>query len=148
MIICGYQGVGKSTYCRNHVDSAIDLDSSNFKKGKDWQKDYVKQAVQLASTGKDVFISAHEVVVNEVLSYGKDFILLIPSMKEGVWRSRLEFRYMKDPSLPNLKAIHDFTLHFHDDMAFYSKVEKENKICHVRRVIAKIITNIEEQICI
>lgn len=146
MIICGYQGVGKSTYCRNHVDSAIDLDSSNFKKVENWHKEYVKQAMHLSNSGKDVFISAHEIVVKEVLSYGQDFILLVPEEKEHVWRTRLEFRYAKNPSLPNLKAIHDFTLHFHDDMAFYSKIEKENNFCHVRRVAAKIVTSIEEKI--
>lgn len=140
MIICGYQGVGKSTYCRNHKDTAIDLDSSNYTKTENWEIEYIKDAMRYKD--KKVFISAHKNVINVLLTLGIGFELLIPSLNKETWRSRLEFRYNKNPILPNLKAIRDFEKNFEKDMSFYAEVEKLGIKTH--RVNARIITTIEE----
>ena len=43
MIYCGYQGCGKSTYCRTH-NNTVDLDSSFFKKVDKWEENYINIA--------------------------------------------------------------------------------------------------------
>ena len=119
MIYCGYQGVGKSTYCRNNPDTTIDLDSSNFKKTSDWFVNYVKAALVFSKDGKDVFISAHKEVIMYLYGMGYDFEILIPGDSKEVWAKRLEFRYQKNKTVANLKAIHDFNINFDSDMEFY-----------------------------
>lgn len=142
MIYCGYQGVGKSTYCRNNPNTTVDLDSSNFKKVTDWYVDYVKTAIALSKNGKNVFISAHKEVILYLIYYGKyDFELIIPADDKELWAKRLEFRYMKNKTVPNLKAIHDFNINFKEDMRFYDYVSKTYNI-KVHKVTSKIVTNI------
>lgn len=143
MIYCGYQGCGKSTHCRKNPDTTVDLDSSAFVKTKGWEENYVRTAVALSSS-KDVFISAHRVVIEYCMNNGVPFVLLAPSQSKEAWRSRLEFRYHKNPILPNFKAIADFEQNFEKDLAFY--VELESKGVPVRWIEATIITNIAEKI--
>lgn len=143
MIYCGYQGCGKSTYCRTFPDTTIDLDSSAFIKTQGWEANYVRTAVAL-SNGKDVFISAHRVVIEYCMNNGVPFVLLAPCQSKEAWRSRLEFRYHKNPILPNFKAIADFEQNFEKDLAFYA--ELESKGVPVRWIEATIITNIAEKI--
>ena len=107
MIICGYQGCGKTTYCKNHIDS-IDLDSSNFVKNMGWQKQYIRIAMSLSLAGYKVFISAHQEVVKYLQENNIDFALLIPSQNKEAWRSRLEFRYQTNPTQANQNALLDF----------------------------------------
>ena len=143
MIYCGYQGVGKSTYCRNHPNTTIDLDSSAFKKEELWEVAYVNQALALMySTGKDVFISAHSCVIEQLASLDAPLIILIPGMNKDAWKSRLEFRYYKNPTEPNLKAVYDFIKNFDKDMEFYKECETAG--CKVKKVTATVITDIED----
>lgn len=139
MIICGYQGCGKTTYCKNHIDS-IDLDSSNFVKNMGWQKQYIRIAMSLSLAGYKVFISAHQEVVKYLQENNIDFALLIPSQNKEAWRSRLEFRYQINPTQANQNALLDFEKNFDRDMDFYSKVN----CTALYRISAKVVTNIDE----
>ena len=78
MIYCGYQGCGKSTYCRTHKNT-VDLDSSAFKKTENWEKNYVDLAKKLSDNNK-VFISAHKKVIEYLINNNIEFELIIPQM--------------------------------------------------------------------
>lgn len=137
MIYCGYQGCGKSTYCRNHPTTTIDLDSSMFIKREGWELAYVSIAQELSNAGKLVFISAHQVVINHLLKSGIKFELLLPAQNAKAWRSRLEFRYNISPTQANMNAILDFDKHFDDDMAFYLSLD-----CVKHYISARVMTDI------
>lgn len=138
MIYCGYQGCGKSTYCKEHPDTTIDLDSSMFTKRVGWEEDYVMIAKALSDYGnKNVFISAHKVVINYLINSHIDFELMIPIQNPEAWRNRLEFRYNINPTQGNLNAILDFDKHYEEDMAFYEAVN-----CKKHYISAKIVTDI------
>lgn len=137
MIYCGYQGCGKSTYCKAHKDTTVDLDSSMFTKRKGWEIDYVFVAQLISTTGKNVFISAHKEVINYLLSEKITFELLLPAQNQKAWRSRLEFRYNLNPTQPNMNAILDFDKNWESDMAFYASID-----CIKHYVSAHVITDI------
>ena len=140
MIICGYQGCGKTTYCKTH-NNAIDLDSSMFIKKEGWEVNYVETALKISETGQNVFISAHREVISYLIYHKYDFELIIPADDKELWAKRLEFRYMKNKTVPNLKAIHDFNINFEEDMHFYYEKSKIYNI-KVHKVTSKIVTNI------
>lgn len=139
MIYCGYQGCGKSTYCKAHPDTTVDLDSSMFVKAPGWEKGYVCIASHLSNLGKDVFISAHKVVIEYLISSFIQFELLIPAQNPKAWRNRLEFRYNINPIQGNLNALLDFDKNFETDMAFYASLN-----CVKHEVSAQVVTNIGE----
>lgn len=140
MLYCGYQGSGKSTYCRNNPLDTIDLDSSNFQKVQGWEKTYIEKA--LTYKNKKVFISAHRVVIEYLLKNNIEFELLAPGMNKKAWQSRLEFRYYKNPILPNLKAVNDFKENYDKDIKYYMSLE--NQGVKVHWLEATIVTNIGE----
>lgn len=142
MIYCGYQGVGKSTYCRNNPTTTMDLDSSLFTKEENWEVGYVEKANEISTSGKKVFISAHPIVIETLISKGYQFTVLIPSMDKMVWKSRLEFRYLKNPSRPNLNALNDFVLNYDRDMSYYHSLESRGVI--VKEVVARVETNLDQ----
>ena len=137
MIYCGYQGCGKSTYCRANPDTTIDLDSSMFVKRDGWEINYVAIAVALSNSGKQVFISAHKRVIEYLISTGTYFELLIPAQNPKAWRNRLEFRYNIEPTQGNLNALLDFDKNYETDMAFYDTLD-----CVKHQITAKITTTI------
>lgn len=124
MIYCGYQGSGKSTYCRNHPNTTVDLDSSAFIKIAGWEENYVRTAVALADN-KNVFISAHRAVIEYCIQNDIPFIVLAPSRDKEAWRARLEFRYHENPILANFKAIADFEQNFENDLRYYHLLESK-----------------------
>ena len=140
MIYCGYQGCGKSTYCKKHPTTTIDLDSSSFCKIDGWEENYIKTA--LGYGDKQVFISAHKVVLEYLYNNNIPFTLLAPKMNRDAWRARLEFRYFKNPTQANLKAIMDFVANFDDDMALYR--EYGRKGVDVKWITATVVTDIGE----
>lgn len=137
MIYCGYQGCGKTTYCKNHPDTTVDLDSSNFLKKEGWEKVYVSLAHMLSNGGYNVFISAHKVVINRLMEMNIEFELLIPEQNSKAWRNRLEFRYNINPIQANMNAILDFDANYEADMKFY-----ESLTCKKHYIKAKVVTNI------
>lgn len=142
MLYCGYQGVGKSTYCRNNPNTTVDLDSSSFKKVDGWEREYIATALSLSAT-KKVFISAHQAVIEYLMANHIEFMILIPDATKEEWEARLEYRYKKNPIFANLKAIHDFNLHYERDMLYYNSVNKKAGI-PLKKVRARITTNIDE----
>lgn len=137
MIYCGYQGCGKSTYCRNNPTTTIDLDSSMFTKIEGWEANYIAIAKAFSDLGKKVFISAHKKVICYLIDNNIDFELIIPSQNSKAWRNRLEFRYNINPTQANMNAILDFDKHYEEDMLFYSELN-----CIKHFVEAHIVTNI------
>lgn len=110
-IIVGYQGIGKSSVC-NGSGMNVDLESSNFfvegKRGEDWVQVYVNMAINLNNQGKNVFMSSHKAVREELKRRGQEFLCIFPEdtpeMMEW-WIERLEKRYNSDQSNKNLKAL-------------------------------------------
>lgn len=137
MIICGYQGCGKSTYCKNNPDTTVDLDSSGFVKKTGWEIEYVQTALAYSNTGKKVFISAHKIVIKYLKAQNIPFSLLIPAQNPKAWRNRLEFRYNLNPTRGNLNAIFDFDKNYETDMAYYATLD-----CPKYYISAKVITDI------
>ena len=92
MIIIGYQGIDKSTYCRKTI-GAIDLDDSSCfrdfsgNRPDKWCETYVKTAIYLNGQGYDVFISSNKEVRQALLachccSYyrGFKYCAIVPSI--------------------------------------------------------------------
>lgn len=144
MIYCGYQGCGKSTFCRAFPKDTFDLDSSAFTKVNGWEENYVRTAMEITKTGKKVFISAHQEVITYCIDHNIPMVVLAPSQSKEAWRARLEFRYHKNPIIANFRAIADFEQNFEKDLAFYR--ELENRGVDVRWIEATVITNICEKI--
>lgn len=138
-IYCGYQGCGKTTYCKNNPDSTIDLDSSYFVKREGWEVIYVNIAVAFSNLGKNVFISAHKQVIEYLIANKIPFELLIPAQNPKAWRNRLEFRYNVNPIQANLNALLDFDKNFETDMAFYETLD-----CVKHYISSKVITDISD----
>lgn len=137
MIYCGYQGCGKSTYCRNNPNTTVDLDSSMFVKNPGWEVKYVNTALAFSDLGKKVFISAHKIVIEYLVQNNIPFELLIPAQDPKAWRNRLAFRYNLNPTQGNLNAIYDFNKNYEIDMAFYATLN-----CVKHFISAKIVTDI------
>lgn len=119
MIIVGYQGIGKSTLCKNNNDRKyIDFESSNFwidgERNPDWYKIYVKIAVNLSNNYKFiVMLSSHEVVRNELKKYIKEekitkdeVVEVFPdnSLKDE-WIKKLSDRLQATASTKDYKAL-------------------------------------------
>ena len=113
MIYCGYQGCGKSTYCKAHPDTTIDLDSSNFPKVDKWEYNYIAVARELElTTNKAIFISAHQCVINALRALHIPFEVFVPAHDKEAWRHRLAFRYNNAPHQCNFNALADFEKNF------------------------------------
>lgn len=108
MIVCGYQGIGKSTLAGKI--GCIDLESSNFftSSGRDehWYEAYCNIAEHLSQQGYTVLLSSHACVRNELEKRKHvSAIVIIPAkdLKEQ-WLTKLEARYLHDQSEKNYKA--------------------------------------------
>ncbi len=82
VIISGFAGIGK-TGLKEHVPhfdgkKIYDLSSSYFRKNPGWEKVYCDLAINLAREYDYVFISTHNMVINELLSRGTKFYIVYP----------------------------------------------------------------------
>ncbi len=82
IIISGFAGIGK-TGLLNHTPYYIgkkiyDLSSSYFRKNEGWEKVYCDIAINLANEYDYVFISTHNMVIDEMLSRGEKFYIVYP----------------------------------------------------------------------
>ena len=99
MIICGYQGVGKSSL--SNVDKeCIDLESGNFwvdgKRNDNWYIIYCNIALNLSKQGYVVFLSSHKVVRDYLASLPKTenvYVICPDYQLKDKWIARLEARY-------------------------------------------------------
>jgi hypothetical protein len=111
MIVIGYQGIGKSTLCKND-NSYIDLESSNFwvdgERADDWYKPYCNIAEDLSRQGHVVFVSSHEVVRNRLLESEEPILAVVPSPTEEMkekWVQKLQERYDASQLDKDYKAL-------------------------------------------
>ena len=84
MIIIGYQGIGKSTICKNNP-KYIDFESSALKvdgcRLHNWQIPYCQMAIWLSQQGYVVFTSSHK-EVREILKDCCEYCVAIIPSKE------------------------------------------------------------------
>ena len=121
MIITGYQGIGKSTLAKEHIN-IIDLESSSFWKYEedvsrnktgnrtrpdDWYIYYCQIAQHLSSQGYIVFVSCHEQVRKWLAMHNTEpFYAIYPSLKlKEQWIKRLEKRYEQTKSEKDYNAL-------------------------------------------
>lgn len=111
-IICGYQGIGKSTLA-NVSSGYIDLESSNFwvngERDEHWYEVYCNIAIHLAKQGYRVFMSSHEVVRKHLASLPTDAdvikVLCFPSPGlKSAWTRKLEERFLTTGLVKDWKA--------------------------------------------
>ena len=107
-IIVGYQGIGKSTVASERIDY-IDLESGNFwidgKRSEDWYKIYCSIAEHLCRQGKNVFVSSHFVVREQLRSSDCKVVVAYPSLiLKDEWIQRLSDRYAASNLEKDFKA--------------------------------------------
>jgi broad-specificity NMP kinase len=97
VIISGFAGIGK-TKIKEHVPNfehvnIYDLSSSYFRKDADWEKVYCDIVEALAEKYDYVFISAHQVVISEMISRGIPFYIVYPRRHcRDEYRERFKLR--------------------------------------------------------
>jgi hypothetical protein len=123
VIVCGYQGIGKSTVAKE-IPNVIDLESSCFygadeeTRPEDWAYFYVKIAIDQALRGNDVFLSCHESVREQLyLQYyelcdeDRTYVaplVIIPAVElKEEWGHRLLDRYLLSRE-PKDKRAYEF----------------------------------------
>lgn len=83
-VICGFPGVGKSTYVKDfkkeNGDKILDSDSSKFDK-KDFPNNYIKHIKETIKEGKTILASSHDVVRNALIKEKIPFTLVYPDKK-------------------------------------------------------------------
>lgn len=109
MIYVGYQGIGKSTICRE-LDNCIDLESGNFFvegiRYDNWYKIYANIAKHLSDQGKNVFVSSHKVLREYMNEVGIPFTVVFPSLKlKEAWINKLRDRYLLTHKDKDLRAL-------------------------------------------
>ena len=108
MIIIGYQGIGKSTVCKDNP-RYIDFESSALKlfgrRPPNWELPYCQMAVWLSKQGYVVFTSSHK-EVRKLLTKSEEYcIAIVPSLElEEEWLERLKTRYEKSDTEKDLLA--------------------------------------------
>lgn len=121
MIFCGYQGVGKSAYCKNKGHCCVDLESSNLivsgTKPADWAEIYVNFAEHLNNDGYDVFLSAHLEVRKELKKRGLEYTLIYPAIElKDDWERKIILRYTRNQIEKNRNAMIRTILHYEEDI--------------------------------
>ena len=121
-IICGYQGIGKSTLAKAG-SGYIDLESGNFFVGgirhDDWYIPYCQIAINLAEQGYRVLMSSHEVVREYLASLPKsvDLYVCFPSYNlHRPWIDKLEARYHSSGLKKDYRAWKGAEAQFHENI--------------------------------
>ena len=97
MIVIGYQGIGKSTICKDNP-RYIDFESSALKmfgqRMPNWELPYCQMAIWLSKQGYVVFTSSHK-EVREILKGCDEYcIAIVPSLElREEWCAKLKRRY-------------------------------------------------------
>lgn len=116
MIICGYQGIGKSSLAKStmvdHQIHVIDLESGSFwinnTRFSDWYKVYANIAVHLSQQGNIVMLSSHKDVRNYLadMNSGERLATVYPSIQlRDKWISKLAERYSQSNLEKDYKAL-------------------------------------------
>lgn len=82
VVISGFAGIGKSGLKDNvpYYENVkiYDLSSTYFRKESGWEKIYCDLIEALVDKYDYIFISAHQVVIDEMISRGNDFFIVYP----------------------------------------------------------------------
>lgn len=103
MIIIGYQGIGKSTFCKTYgislryleLESGLMKDPMNDNRRWDnWAEIYCNIALSLSDQHYMVFVSSHK-AVQDILTHSKDEVIAIYPSKtiKDEWIKKLLERY-------------------------------------------------------
>lgn len=97
MIVIGYQGIGKSTICKDNP-RYIDFESSALKmfgrRPPNWEMPYCQMAIWLSKQGYVVFTSSHKEVRKLLTGSDEYCIAIVPSLElEEAWIEKLKTRY-------------------------------------------------------
>lgn len=156
LIICGYQGVGKSTLCMNtkavtgHPDvRCIDLESSNFwcdgKRPYDWFKYYANFAKHLAAQGYIVFTASHKVFREWMNEQGIGFVTLFPSAElKDDWIAKLEARYNDTWLEKDYKALMNTKESYKQNVSDLAGEDNHYIICDIDYRMADVVKEIVE----
>jgi len=141
MIICGYQGIGKSSlvrsynYLHSNLYHAIDLESGNFwvdgKRCDDWYRIYANIAIHLSKQGNIVFTSSHKIVRDYLASINTTETLAVCypdiSLKDE-WINKLQRRYDSTGLEKDYKALMNAKEMFDNNIEDLSSQEGFEKI--------------------
>ena len=116
MIICGYQGIGKSTLANTcmieHEIPVLDLESGNFwvdgMRSQDWYKVYANIAIHLSQQGNIVMTSSHKAVRDYLyqLNSGERLATIYPGIElKDQWIEKLQKRYDLTKKEKDYKAL-------------------------------------------
>ena len=108
MIVIGYQGIGKSTICKDNL-RYIDFESSALKMfGRrmiGWELPYCQMATWLSKQGYVVFTSSHKEVRKYLTETDEYCIAIVPSLElKKEWVEKLKARYHESDSEKDQKA--------------------------------------------
>lgn len=82
VVISGFAGIGKSGLKKNvpYYENVkiYDLSSSYFRKEDGWEKVYCDIIESMVDKYDYIFISTHDVVINEMIKRGNDFYIVYP----------------------------------------------------------------------
>lgn len=80
-VICGFPGIGKSTFVRNAGPGAkvLDSDSSTFDKQM-FPANYMEHIKARTAEGNTILASSHDVVRNALVAEGIPFVLVYPTL--------------------------------------------------------------------
>lgn len=127
MIICGYQGVGKSSLYG--YDNIVDLESSLFfnhetdSRPHDWYVYYCQIAEHLSKQGFTVLLSTHSTVRDYLYKHCTEKVYVVfpdISLKDH-WIAKLESRYTQDSSNKNYKALANALQQFENNIMDMAK---------------------------
>lgn len=108
MIIIGYQGIGKSTICKDNP-RYIDFESSALKvfgrRMIGWELPYCQMATWLSKQGYVVFTSSHKEVRMHLTGTDEYCVAIVPSLKlKKEWVEKLKARYHESDSEKDRRA--------------------------------------------
>lgn len=135
MIIVGYPCIGKTTLSNSNKEF-IDLESSLFKidgvRDKNWYKYYIAIANDISLQGKNIFVSSHKEVRDELLKYAGDKICVFPSLEiKDKWVDKLKLRY-ENSNLEKDRLAYEYTKeHFEEAIKDMKSYCEENNIRYV-----------------
>lgn len=97
MIVIGYQGIGKSTICKDNP-KYIDFESSALKmfgrRPPNWELPYCQMAIWLSKQGYVVFTSSHKEVREMLKGCDEYCIAIVPTLElKNEWCIKLKRRY-------------------------------------------------------
>ena len=80
IVICGYSGVGKTTFCQRQPFS-IDIDSAEIPKDEKFVKEYLKRITACIGRYRYICVSTHAVLIDALADMKLSVVLVYPDLK-------------------------------------------------------------------